>query len=336
MIYNVEVAFSTVSELTELCTSNNIDECSRLVCILDSYFIQKVNNSTADSAITHVNFNSFVECKKSQNTTTSSHKQCCGQYPFRRLIDNTNFNSWTCQECNSVYFQVPENQFDCTRNTEGECRWYASEKSCMSCDTLDDPQESAELNEIDSEECEVQVAFARDCIPSVLYQDYPECDSVKDEIFIENLDKSGLIQVVGPIQTSISKVWLTVSLDKYNFEDGIDFCESLGLSMGQVHSQEENEVLYYLPRERTRGFEIWIGSKFDGIFTNGDSQDARNWKWLDGHAICFDGWFRKEPNNSGANEACLEISWHGDQKGWNDWKCYEKCYVACEYRCVTK
>lgn len=340
MIYNIETTFSTISELTELCTSNNIDDCSRFVCILDSYFIQQVNNSTANSAITHDNFNSFEECSSNLNTTTSQHKQCCGGYPFRVPTINIHFASWSCKQCNSVFSQIPENQFDCTRNTEGECLWYASEKSCLSCETPENPQESVELNELETEECEVQVAFARDCIPAVLYQDYPECESVVDEIFIENLNKSGLIQVVGPIPTSISKVWLTVSLEKYDFEEGIEFCESLGLSMGQVHSQEENEVLYYLPRERTRGFEIWIGSKFDGVFTNGDSQDARNWKWLDGQAICFDGWFRsdrwQEPNNSGANEACLEISWHGDDKGWNDWKCHEKCYVACEYRCVTK
>ena len=185
--------------------------------------------------------------------------------------------------------------------------------------------------------CNHRVDFQSNCDPQNFYSSYSNDCSLP-----ENLDTTSFINFTGPVISENTKAWFGVTLVKMNWQDGRDHCESLRLEMAQVHSSEDNEVIYDMPRQflRTRGYEVWIGGLVDGEILQGDQANRDIWMWTNDNPICwdsdhsFDGWSGLEPNNAGV-EGCLEISWHGDRNGWNDWGCWNKAYVACEFRCLV-
>lgn len=65
--------------------------------------------------------------------------------------------------------------------------------------------------------------------------------------------------------------------------------------------------------------DYWIGGN--------DRKQEGTWRWADGSFVGYTNWRKGEPNNSGNNEDCVQLSKDGR---WNDNGCSKKYRFACE------
>jgi len=141
-----------------------------------------------------------------------------------------------------------------------------------------------------------------------------------------------------PIESDHMKVWYFTSTNKYTWNAGNEFCKSLGLEFGQVHSDTEYaEIL----RVKQAGEYNWLGasrkipgkdvvSKIDGstFWTGMNCRNKANYFFTNGQRLCIDKWENGEPN--GDSEFFPLIT---DGNKWNDVG-DAAIYTICEYRCA--
>ncbi|XP_070766776.1 galactose-specific lectin nattectin-like [Enoplosus armatus] len=103
--------------------------------------------------------------------------------------------------------------------------------------------------------------------------------------------------------------------------DAESFCTSLGGNLASLHTTAEYKFLRELIHRVTGSHKVtWVGGN--------DAAKERVWLWSDGSKFDFKGWAKREPNNSGGKENCMEINFRGKDYV-NDSNCHEKRSFVC-------
>ena len=89
-----------------------------------------------------------------------------------------------------------------------------------------------------------------------------------------------------------------------NWHDAKEFCQSKGMELATIHSQEEQEAATATISARYMA-DTWIG------LTRLEDED--HWYWSDGSQVNYENW--KDPSNP------LDRTVAGDGELDNDWKC---------------
>lgn len=105
--------------------------------------------------------------------------------------------------------------------------------------------------------------------------------------------------------------------DSMNYADAVNWCAARGLTIVDVHSQEDTNVI--LSTINGRG-DAWIG------FTDG--HDEGNFKWENNSPVDYTNWNGGEPNNHNGNEHCTEARQHDGK--WNDSPCSNNRNALCK------
>lgn len=85
-----------------------------------------------------------------------------------------------------------------------------------------------------------------------------------------------------------------------------------------------------------KGTPISAGSHIDEVYwiSGSDMITENDWRWFmqDGYnyPMNYTNWLSGRPDNSGGNENCLSIVYHGTRTAWNDDFCYERHSFICE------
>ncbi|VEN45113.1 unnamed protein product [Callosobruchus maculatus] len=108
------------------------------------------------------------------------------------------------------------------------------------------------------------------------------------------------------------------------------FCRYHGMKLVSIQTKEETANLiaglrnYLEPSEKVK---FWTSGK---KYSNNNQ-----WRWEStGLPTHYTNWAKGEPNNSGGNEACIEVFFNGAAKTleWNDNNCDVVNYFICESR----
>ncbi|XP_063397229.1 low affinity immunoglobulin epsilon Fc receptor-like [Mytilus trossulus] len=113
--------------------------------------------------------------------------------------------------------------------------------------------------------------------------------------------------------------------DKLNWYEASSSCLSHHANLVEVETVHEETFLK--TTARAFGTHFWLGARDD--ITEG------SWVWsADDSDLDYNDWYPNEPNNSGGNEDCLELSGEHSWQ-WNDGPCrsYSIQYI-CEKRRV--
>jgi hypothetical protein len=116
-------------------------------------------------------------------------------------------------------------------------------------------------------------------------------------------------------------------------------CESIsGGKLATIHSSTVNSAV----KSVASGNEVWIGAADNNSLISGSSEGNFYWIldsnpfWTGGQAGsayngAYQNWEPLEPNDSGANEDCVEMYTTGT---WNDYVCSNGRYYVCELPAV--
>uniref|UniRef100_A0A194AMS9 C-type lectin domain-containing protein n=1 Tax=Pinctada fucata TaxID=50426 RepID=A0A194AMS9_PINFU len=111
---------------------------------------------------------------------------------------------------------------------------------------------------------------------------------------------------------------------KKTWYDAKSNCDSMGSYLVRVDDIEENEWIKIQIRSTVR-MATWTG----GV----DFGHEGKWKWeSDGKSVAVQGFLRRQPDNAGNKEHCLEFHGSGSVASykWNDRSCDYKTYSLCE------
>lgn len=117
------------------------------------------------------------------------------------------------------------------------------------------------------------------------------------------------------------------------FNDAIIACETIGMRLVTIDSEEENKALFRFLNDRVWGVN---GTAYDWTYwymwsagkkETGDGPFV--WKST-GRNVTYTSWGEGEPNG-GLGEACLELRYNTyDKLLWNDSYCFIKKRYICE------
>jgi hypothetical protein len=114
--------------------------------------------------------------------------------------------------------------------------------------------------------------------------------------------------------------------DKASPEQMGPACAALGASVAQFKTKDEQDRINRLASKLTRS-PFWVAVT--------DIEYEGWWRWPDGTVLARRAavgdapWHDNEPNNSGGQEHCAALNWHGAAK-WNDLPCDNRLGFICE------
>ncbi|XP_046875275.1 ladderlectin-like isoform X2 [Hypomesus transpacificus] len=116
------------------------------------------------------------------------------------------------------------------------------------------------------------------------------------------------------------RIYLYVSQRK-QWVDAERYCLRLKGNLASVHSLGQQNFLRRLVKSRTGSYPwTWIGGT--------DNVRNRVWLWSDGSRFDFQYWAKREPNNHGRREPCININFDG-KGAWNDLYCHASLGFIC-------
>ena len=93
-----------------------------------------------------------------------------------------------------------------------------------------------------------------------------------------------------------------------SWTDASDYCESKGGHLATITSEEEQEAVYGLVKDKGAKNVYWIGAS---------SSSGTDFKWVTGESWGYTNWGSGEPNNPvGGNENYVQM--YRDSGKWND------------------
>jgi len=122
--------------------------------------------------------------------------------------------------------------------------------------------------------------------------------------------------IAGTSNTGCPKNWVLyqsscyfLNTQKLSWTQALIECQHMGATLVSVQNVATNKVIEKMVTQHT-----WIG----GYQPHGSSEPDYSWMWADKTTWNYENWAGGEPNNSPAEEDCVEIHTDGN---WNDDSC---------------
>ncbi|KAM8708779.1 hypothetical protein ACLKA7_015706 [Drosophila subpalustris] len=124
-----------------------------------------------------------------------------------------------------------------------------------------------------------------------------------------------------PFKKVLEKYYYIEKEGKLNWFAALHKCRELGGDLVNFENDNElNAVLNELNKSKCYWIDLTdlvVDRKFHSITT--------------GHPLSFQRWGRREPNNLGGNEHCVQlVAYHRKTFSMNDNKCHNQCFFICE------
>ncbi|KAK6027269.1 lectin C-type domain protein, partial [Ostertagia ostertagi] len=106
----------------------------------------------------------------------------------------------------------------------------------------------------------------------------------------------------------------------YNFEasfyEAEDLCVAEGGHLASIHSQEENDLVYWLMTNNEptikESDQAWIGLRRKLLLWNHLAEDQKRsysaWTWTDGSPVDYFEWEPAQPDNFAKSESCVQVN----------------------------
>ncbi|XP_039503057.1 uncharacterized protein LOC120459701 isoform X2 [Pimephales promelas] len=122
---------------------------------------------------------------------------------------------------------------------------------------------------------------------------------------------------VTPVTISPGKDRFFISSEWLSWSGSRQFCRDRGADLVIINTEEKQRYITSLAKE-----SVWIG--LTDIETEGIM------KWVDNSTLKQGFWYKREPNNAGGDEDCVELTPSDSIQNWNDLPCFKKRKAVCE------
>ncbi|KAG1973505.1 pancreatic secretory granule membrane major glycoprotein GP2-like [Pimephales promelas] len=122
---------------------------------------------------------------------------------------------------------------------------------------------------------------------------------------------------VTPVTISTGKDRFFISSEWLSWSGSRQFCRYRGADLVIINTEEKQRYITSLAKER-----VWIGLT--------DIETEGTMKWVDNSTLTQGFWYKREPNNAGGDEDCVELTPSDSIQNWNDLPCFKKRKAICE------
>ena len=127
--------------------------------------------------------------------------------------------------------------------------------------------------------------------------------------------------------TLVGNECLQMSVDTKTYDDAANYCRSIGSSLIEPMSPEENNAL--VDFIATRSNKFWSENYF-WIGINDKAQENKFVYESSGQQVTFTLWASGQPDNAWGGEDCGMLWFRDNQWKWNDAACSSKFAFACQ------